>query len=168
MIASTAREITGVKKILAAKFKIKDKELCTTYGLGITVDSQQCIWLHQKQYIFSILVKYKMTEAKIATTQFCIDQLLVACYMLPLPHVQISLMLSKFSSSPIEAHLTAEKRILRYLNKGSAGIAVKYQKSDNGTLMRYSDADWAGDPDNKHSMTGNLFFNDSRTNKLAQ
>ena len=45
---------------------------------------------------------------------------------------------------------------------------MKYQKSDNGTLMRYSDADWAGDPDNKHSMTGNLFFNGSRTNKLAQ
>ena len=47
---------------------------------------------------------------------------------------------SKFSSSPAEEHLTAAKRILRYL-KGSAGIAVKYQKSDNGTLMGYSDAD---------------------------
>ena len=64
---------------------------------------------------------------------------------------------SKFSSSPTEAHLTAAKRILRYL-KGSVGIAVKYQKSDNGTLMGYSDADWAGDPDDRHSMTGNLFL----------
>ena len=64
---------------------------------------------------------------------------------------------SKFSSSPTEAHLTAAKRILRYL-KGSAGIAVKYQKSDNGTLMGYSDADWAGDPDDRHSMTGNPFL----------
>ena len=66
-------------------------------------------------------------------------------------------MVSKFSSSPTEAHLTVAKRILRHL-KGSAGTAVKYQKSDSGTLMGYSDADWAGDPDNRHSTTGNLFL----------
>ena len=64
---------------------------------------------------------------------------------------------SKFSSSPTEAHLTAAKRILRYL-KGTASIAVKYQKSDSGILIGYSDADWAGDPEDRHSTTGNLFL----------
>ena len=64
---------------------------------------------------------------------------------------------SKFSSSPTEAHLTAAKQILRYL-KGTANYGIKYQKSDSGNLIGYSDADWAGDCDDRHSTTGNLFL----------
>lgn len=63
----------------------------------------------------------------------------------------------KFNSNPTEAHLTAAKRILRYL-KGTADLALKYQKSENGMLIGYTDADWAGDVDDRHSMTGNLFL----------
>ena len=66
-------------------------------------------------------------------------------------------MVSKFSSSPTEAKLTVAKRILGY-RKGTVGIAVKYQKSDCRTLMSYSFAHWAGDPDNRHSTTGNLLL----------
>lgn len=28
----------------------------------------------------------------------------------------------------------------------------------DGMMIGYSDADWAGDPDDRHSMTGNLFL----------
>jgi len=62
-----------------------------------------------------------------------------------------------FNSRPTEAHLTAAKRILRYL-KGTAHLGIKYQKSDNGALTGYSDTDWAGDCDDHHSTTGNLFM----------
>ena len=65
---------------------------------------------------------------------------------------------SKFSFRPTEAHLTAAKRILRYL-KGTASLAVKYQKSNNGTLIGYADADWAGDSEDLHSTTGKTLFN---------
>ena len=64
---------------------------------------------------------------------------------------------SKFSSRPTEVHLTAAKRILRYL-KGTDNLAVKYQKSSNGTLIGYADADWAGDSEDRHSTSGNLFL----------
>ena len=37
-------------------------------------------------------------------------------------------------------------------------MAVKYQKSDNGTLIGYADADWAGDSEDRHSTSGNLFL----------
>ena len=57
----------------------------------------------------------------------------------------------------MEAHLTAAKRILRYL-KRTADLAVRYKKSENGTLIGYSDADWAGDYDDRYSTTGNLFL----------
>jgi len=49
------------------------------------------------------------------------------------------------------------KRILRYL-KGTADLALKYQKSGDEMLLAYSDADWAGDVDDRHSTTGNVFM----------
>ena len=64
---------------------------------------------------------------------------------------------SKFNSKPNQAHLTAVKRIFRYL-KGTVSLGVIYQKSGDGVLVGYSDADWAGDQDNRHSTTGNLFM----------
>ena len=59
---------------------------------------------------------------------------------------------SKCNSCPTESHLTAIKRIFHYL-KGTIDIGLRYQKCDNGTLIGFSDADWAGD---RHSTTGNL------------
>ena len=35
---------------------------------------------------------------------------------------------------------------------------MKYQKSESGALIEYSDADWAGDPEDQHSKTRNLFL----------
>ena len=67
---------------------------------------------------------------------------------------------AKFSSGPIEAHLTAVKRIMRYL-KGSVDLKLKYERSDDGQLIGYSDADYAGDPDDCHSTTGNVFLMNS-------
>ena len=64
---------------------------------------------------------------------------------------------SKYNSNPSHSHLTAAKRILRYL-KGTSELAIKYQKLDNENLIGYSDADWAGDQDDHHSTTGNLFM----------
>ena len=62
---------------------------------------------------------------------------------------------SKFNSRPTEAHLTAVKRIIRYV-KGTISLALKYTKSDTLSLIGYSDADWAGDQDDRHSTSGIL------------
>ena len=64
---------------------------------------------------------------------------------------------SRYCSQPNEAHLTAVKRILRYL-KETVNLGLKYEKSQSGTLTGYSDADWAGDLDDRHSTSGNLFL----------
>ena len=63
---------------------------------------------------------------------------------------------SKFNSCPTEAHLTAVKQIFRYL-KGSINLGIKYERSADNHLVGFSDADWAGDMDDRHSTTGNLF-----------
>ncbi len=66
---------------------------------------------------------------------------------------------SKFNSRPTEAHLTSVKRILRYL-RGTINLALKYHKLPKRpeSLIGYSDADWAGDLDDRHSTTGNVFL----------
>ena len=65
--------------------------------------------------------------------------------------------MAKFSSSPAKAHLTAVKCIMRYL-KGSVDLKLKYERSDDGQFIGYSDADYAGDPNDRHSTTGNVFL----------
>ncbi len=62
---------------------------------------------------------------------------------------------SKFNSEPTEAHLTAVKRIFRYL-KGTLDLVLQY-KSTGRPLLGYSDADWESDLDNRHSTSGNVF-----------
>ena len=68
---------------------------------------------------------------------------------MPLSRPDISYALtvvSRYNSNPSEAHLTAVKRILRYL-KGALDITLKYRKSDKDEVLGYSDADYAGDID---------------------
>ena len=64
--------------------------------------------------------------------------------------------LAKFNSSPTEAHLTAVKRVFRYL-KGTIKLCLQYQASDTH-VEGYSDADWASDSDDRRSISGNVFM----------
>ncbi|CAB3988823.1 Hypothetical predicted protein, partial [Paramuricea clavata] len=63
--------------------------------------------------------------------------------------------LAKFNSSPTEAHLTAVKRVFRYL-KGTAQLRLQYQETD-ANVEGYSDTDWASDSDDRRSTSGNVF-----------
>ena len=65
--------------------------------------------------------------------------------------------MSKYCGDPSEAHLTAAKRILRYL-KGLQDLGLVYQESDDKCLCGYADANWAGDLDDRKSTTGNVFM----------
>ena len=64
---------------------------------------------------------------------------------------------SQFCANPTQSHLTAAKRILRYL-KGTVYLGLSYKKCADGNLIGYSDADWAGDVDDRHSTSGNVFL----------
>ena len=64
--------------------------------------------------------------------------------------------LLKFDSTPTEAHLTAAKRIIRYL-KGAINVSIQYRKTENLEVIGYSDADWANDMEHRHSTTGVMY-----------
>lgn len=62
--------------------------------------------------------------------------------------------------SPREPHLTAVKRILRYL-RGTLDLGLTLHRiSPTTELIAYSDADWAGCPDTRRSTSGYAVFLD--------
>ncbi|KAK6125632.1 hypothetical protein DH2020_040630 [Rehmannia glutinosa] len=66
---------------------------------------------------------------------------------------------ARFQSAPKESHMTAAKRILRYL-KGSQEVGLWYPKeeNDNFSLKSYSDSDYAGNIDDRKSTSGSCQF----------
>jgi hypothetical protein len=60
--------------------------------------------------------------------------------------------LSQFLNNPSSKHLSAAKRVLRYL-RGTPTLGITYRPPPM-RLQGYSDADWAGDIDTRRSTTG--------------
>ena len=182
VMTKTAEEMQQIKASLALHFEMKDLGNFH-YCLGISIERDEqhkCLWMHQKQYILNLLKKYGLSDAKIVSTpadisvklkkddgvskevnsvsyQSMVGSLLYAAIATRPDIAHAVGTVSKFCSKPTEAHFTAAKRILRYL-KGTLNLAIKYQRSESNMLIGYSDADWAGDLDDRHSTTGNLFL----------
>jgi hypothetical protein len=62
----------------------------------------------------------------------------------------------QYMASPTSVHLTAAKRILRYL-KGTLHLGLSFRPGPL-TLSAFTDADWAGDPDDRRSTSGLLVY----------
>ena len=62
-------------------------------------------------------------------------------------------LLSRYLHQPGSSHLTAAKRILRYI-KGSADLGIKYSKVEYSKLEGFVDSDWGGCVDDMKSTTG--------------
>ena len=58
---------------------------------------------------------------------------------------------------PREPHLTALKRILRYLH-GTVDFGLLHRRSSSAELVVYTDADWARCPDTRRSTSGYAVF----------
>ena len=66
-------------------------------------------------------------------------------------------MVSKFMDAPRSVHYAAVLRILRYV-KGTLYHGLHYSSRSSLELHAYSDADWAGDPTDRCSITGFCFL----------
>ena len=182
VIAKTPETIKKIKESLAVCFKMKDLgKLHYCLGISIQHDEERgSLWMDQRQYIQLLLKRYGLSQAKTATTpadinvklvkndgvskpvnplnyQSMVGSLLYAAITTRPDIAQAVGAVSKFNSCPTEAHLTAVKRIFRYL-KGTIDLCIKYERSADNCLVGFSDADWAGDLTDRHSTTGNLFM----------
>jgi histone deacetylase 1/2 len=59
----------------------------------------------------------------------------------------------QFLHAPTTVHWTAVKRILRYL-RGTISLGLRLSKSSSTVVSAFSDADWAGCPDDRRSTGG--------------
>lgn len=56
---------------------------------------------------------------------------------------------SQFMQSPRSSYLDPARRILRYV-KGSLDYGLMYRRHEKFVLNGFTDADWAGDANNRH------------------
>ena len=173
--------IQEVKQMLARKFDIKDLGRLTHF-LGMSVVQDQgalTTWIGQPAYTKKLLGKQKMGDCKPVGTpvspgshlvkatddEDAVEQQLYQSLVGSLMYLSVCTrpdlayavgILARFSSKPNRSHWTAAKRVLRYL-KGTANHGIAFTKSESGECLGYSDADWAGDQEDRKSTSGYLF-----------
>ncbi|CAA7024844.1 unnamed protein product [Microthlaspi erraticum] len=65
-------------------------------------------------------------------------------------------LISRFMSNPIKEHWQAVKWVLRYI-KGTVYTRLSFKKKGDFVVKGYCDSDYAGDPDNRRSISGMVF-----------
>ena len=63
----------------------------------------------------------------------------------------------QYLQSPRDTHWSAVKRILRYI-RFTVSHGLHIRPTSSGCLSAYSDADWAGNPDDRRSTRGYVVF----------
>ncbi|KAG9458830.1 hypothetical protein H6P81_003338 [Aristolochia fimbriata] len=64
---------------------------------------------------------------------------------------------ARFQACPKESHVKSVKRIIRYV-KSTVSLGIWFSTSTSSVLAGYSDADWAGDVDDRKSTSGGCFY----------
>ena len=63
---------------------------------------------------------------------------------------------ARYQTNPNESHLAAVKRIIRYVS-GTMDYGIWFSFDTNSSLVGFSDADWAGNADDRKSTFGGCF-----------
>jgi histone deacetylase 1/2 len=151
------------------------------YFLGIEVTLVQGgILLKQEKYAGDILARVGMTKCKVSSTPLASTEklsrlegsllspddatryrsIMGALQYLTLTRSDLAFAVNKvcqYLHAPTTTHWTAVKRILRYV-RGTSGIRLKITKSPVMIVSGFSDANWAGDIDDRRSTGGFAIF----------
>jgi histone deacetylase 1/2 len=181
IVTSSSREaVTTLLKDLRSDFALKDLgEL--NFFLGIEVAPVQGgILLKQEKYTGDIFTRVGMTRCKVSPTPLATTEKLSreggtvlspedatryrsivgALQYLTLTRPDLAFDVNKvcqYLHSPTTDHWTAVKRILRYV-KGTSDVGLKITRSPSMLVSGFSDADWAGDVDDRRSTGGFAIF----------
>ncbi|KAL5559544.1 hypothetical protein UlMin_035755 [Ulmus minor] len=150
-----------------------------SYFLGIEVTySTGSMHLSQTKYISDLLKRTDMTDCKPAKTPEAVGKIMTqfdgepyedvtqyrsivgALQYVTLTRPDLSFAVNKacqFMQQPTTSHFLAVKRILRYL-KGTIHEGVQLTASESFQIQVYTDADWAGSPDDRRSASAYCLF----------
>uniref|UniRef100_A0A2N9FBP7 Reverse transcriptase Ty1/copia-type domain-containing protein n=1 Tax=Fagus sylvatica TaxID=28930 RepID=A0A2N9FBP7_FAGSY len=137
---------------LSTVFDLKDLG-SLHYFLGLQVTrSSTGLYLNQAKYAHDLLKKHNMLDSKPASSPSCPNTRLSL-------HEDISFsvhQVCQYMSTPTSTHLAAAKRILRYI-RGTLNHGIAFTPGSLH-LSAYTDADWAGDPDDRRSTSGYIVY----------
>ncbi|KAI3676109.1 hypothetical protein L1987_85708 [Smallanthus sonchifolius] len=166
------------EEVIQSKFEMSSMGEMKFF-LGLQVDqSESGILIHQEKYVKEILTKFKMADSHPVKTpvevRHCltpdvdgesVDQHLyrsmigsLMYLMASRPDIMFAVCLCAcFQANPKLSHLSAVKRILRYL-KYKPKLGLWYPKTDLFDLVAYSDSDYGGCNLDRKSTSGGCQF----------
>ncbi|KAJ0787642.1 putative RNA-directed DNA polymerase [Helianthus annuus] len=175
---SSSAYVTGLIERLHSQFALKDLG-ALSYFLGVQATfHEDTLHLSQQRYLCDLLQRTGLAECRPLSTPVSSGRQLSrhsgdplsdptlyrstvgALQYLVLTRPEIAYAVSKvsqFLQTPTDRHWVAVKRILRYL-RGTISHGLCIRRSDVFDLHAYSDADWAGCPDDRRSTTGYCIF----------
>ena len=180
LVVDLMKDLEQTKEELSARFKMKDLGQLR-YCLGIVCEQRTgCIKLNQRPYIDNLVRRFGLDKACGVSTpaDACVKlvaedgisqpadprlfQQIVGSLQYAAggtrPDIAYAVSsVAKFCNQPTELHLTAAKRVLRYL-KQTRDLSRTYVKNTPEAIIGYSDADWAGDVKDRRSTSGNVFL----------
>jgi len=176
--ASDPAAITELLKLLSVDFAVKELG-DLHYFLGVEVNKVEAgLLLSQKRYILDLLKKTNMHEAKPISSPMASSSSLSAFSGDPMedptlyrntvgslqylsftrPDLGFAVnRVCQFMHRPLQPHWQAVKRILRYL-KHTLSHGLLISRTSSLQLQAYSDADWAGCPDDRRSTGAYCVF----------
>lgn len=170
--------ISRLIKAVANRFSIKDFGASNSF-LGVeAISTPHGLFLTQHKYIRDLLERTHMEGAKEVQTPLettgalrlfdgfppanatAYRQMIGALQYLSITRPDIAFAVNKlaqFMHRPTQTHLAAAKRLLRYL-KGTLYHGWSLSHSSTPFLHAYSDADWAGNADDRTSTSAFVIF----------
>jgi len=171
--------IKCLKLQLSEHFEITDLgEARWILGMEVVRNRQQgIISLSQRRYIEMILDRFGLKDGRSVSTPLETNVKLVKIdvpevdaktYQSALGGLMYAMLavcpdlayavgaLSKHTACPGQSHFAALKRVYRYL-RGTTDTRLIYRKTSEMSLLGYVDADWAGDVNDRRSISGYTF-----------
>ncbi|KAK1650639.1 hypothetical protein QYE76_068444 [Lolium multiflorum] len=180
VVSSCARASASLIQRLGETFPVKDLgPLHYFLGIEVVRDSGG-MTLSQGKYAMDLLCRANMDKAKAVSTPMSVQDKLAAdqgtpligdsvfdyrstvggLQYLTLTRPDISYAVNKvcqYLAKPTTVHWEAVKCILRYI-KGTADTGLRIRKSPSMLLSVFTDADWAGNADDRRSTGGFAVF----------
>ena len=172
--------MSSAKAEIAQHLNITDLgEARTFVGLQISRNRpKRSITIHQTSYITKILERFGMLSSHIVHTPLdpnvvlipsteesqpsdfpyaaAIGSLMYAA-VATRPDISHAVQkLSQFTSKFSQAHVTAVKRVFRYLN-GTRNLGITYYPTSDTEILGFTDADWAQDISDRKSTSSYVF-----------
>jgi hypothetical protein len=173
-------DVKSTKDQLQRQYKMKDLGIARRF-LGIEITRRNGITsISQKTYINTLIERFGMKDARHISSPMdpdidlgnpiCQDKTadkdlymsligsLMYIALATRPDIAFAVTaLSRYNETPLQMHLTAAKRVLRYL-KGTIELELHFGDNQQTILEGFTDSDWAGCKSQRKSTGGYVFF----------